>query len=101
MAVIHDESCFEKNAFEDTENPTPAHQNSTSGERYRKISFIVLKLFLRPILFHGKLSFDNLTCFKLYGNLKTLKISASNVVNMFLSIIVGNYCAVVITIRTN
>ena len=29
----------------------------------------VLKLFLRPILFHGKLSFDNLNYFKIYGNL--------------------------------
>ena len=28
-----------------------------------------LKLFLSPILFHGKLSFDNLNYFKLYGNL--------------------------------
>ena len=32
MAVIRGESCFEKNAFEDTENPT-CHQNLTSGER--------------------------------------------------------------------
>ena len=31
--------------------------------------FFVLKLFLRAILFHGKLSFDNLIYFKLYGNL--------------------------------
>ena len=30
----------------------------------------ILKLFLWPILFHGKLSFDNLTYFKQYGNLK-------------------------------
>ena len=32
--------------------------------------YFVLKLFLWPILFHGKISFDNLTYFKLYGNLK-------------------------------
>ena len=31
---------------------------------------VISKLFLRPFLFHGKLSFDNLTYFKLYGNLK-------------------------------
>ena len=56
---------------------TPAaHQNSTSGERISREIFeiskkiFVLKLFLRPILFHGKISFDNLTYFKLYGNLK-------------------------------
>ena len=73
MAVIRGESCFEKNAFEDTENPN-RHQNSTSGERIHvsweifeilKKIFVVLKLFLRPILFHGKISFDNLTYFKL------------------------------------
>ena len=40
--------------------------------RYRKISYFVLKLLLRPISFHGKLIFDNLTYFKLYGYLKTL-----------------------------
>ena len=33
VAVIRGESCFAKNAFEDTENPPPANQNSTSGER--------------------------------------------------------------------
>ena len=76
MAVIGGESCFEKNAFEDTENP-PAHQNSSSGERIsreifgisKKLFVFVLKLFMRPILFHRKISFDNLTYFKLYGNL--------------------------------
>ena len=31
-----------------------------------------MKLFLRPMIFHGKLSFDNLTYFKLYGNLNTI-----------------------------
>ena len=34
MAVIRGESCFEKNAFEDTKTPTrPPYQNWTSGER--------------------------------------------------------------------
>ena len=77
MAVIRGESCFEKNAFENTENlhpPTktrlPVKEYLGKYSRYRKISFFVLKLFLRPILFHGRLSFDNLTYFKLYGNLK-------------------------------
>ena len=76
MAVIRGESCFEKNAFEDTENPHPPTKTRLPVKeylgkylRYRKIPFLVLKLFLRPILFHGKLSFDNLTYFKLYGNL--------------------------------
>ena len=32
-AVIRGESCFEKSAFEDTVNPHPHTQNSTSGER--------------------------------------------------------------------
>ena len=75
MAVIRGESCFEKNAFKVTENPHP--QNSTSGERISremfeisKKPFFVLKLFIRPILFHGKISFDNLTNFEQYGNLK-------------------------------
>ena len=52
------------------------HQNLTSGEiisreifEISKKNVVVLKLFLRPILFHGKISFDNLTYFKLYGNL--------------------------------
>ena len=31
--------------------------------RYRKKILFLLKLFLRPILFHAKLSFDNLTYF--------------------------------------
>ena len=35
-----------------------------------KIFCFVLKLFLRPILFRGKISFDNLTYFKLYGKLR-------------------------------
>ena len=78
VAVIRGESCFEKNAFEDTENPPPAHQNLILVKEYlgkysiyRKKNCFVLKLFLRPILFHGKLSFDNLNYFKLYGNLKS------------------------------
>ena len=77
MAVIRGESCFEKNAFEDTENlhpPTktrlPVKEYLGKYSRYRKSFCFVLKLFLRPILFHGKLSFDNLNYFKLYGNLK-------------------------------
>ena len=76
MAVIRGESCFEKNAFEDTENPQPPLKlhfwlKNISGKysRYRKNFCFILKLFLHPILFHGKLSFDNLTYFKLYGNL--------------------------------
>ena len=59
--------------------------NSTSGERISREIFEIskkflycLKLFLRPILFHGKLSFDNLTYFKLYGNLKVLPICHPN-----------------------
>ena len=66
-----------KNAFEDTENPHPPTKTRLPVKeylgkysRYRKNFCSILKLFLRPILFHGKLSFDNLTYFKLYGNLK-------------------------------
>ena len=77
MTVIRGESCFGKNAFEDTENPHPPIKTRLPVEvylgkysRYRKKNCFVLKLFLRPILLHGKLSFDNLTYFKLYGNLK-------------------------------
>ena len=76
MAVIHGESCLEKNAFEDTENPhpptkTPLPVKEYLGKysRYRKKFCSILKLFLRPILFHGKLSFDNLTYFKVYGHI--------------------------------
>ena len=79
MAVIRGESCFEKNAFEDTENPhlptktrLPVKEYLGKYSRYRKKNCFVLKLFLRPILFNGKLSFDNLICFNLYGNLKRL-----------------------------
>ena len=78
MAVIRGESCLEKSAFEDTENthpPTktrlPVKEYLGKYSRYRKNVGFVLKLFLQPILFHGKLSFDNLNYFKLYGNLKT------------------------------
>ena len=42
MAVIRGESCFEKNAFEDTE-PPPAHQNSTSSERIPREIFEISK----------------------------------------------------------
>ena len=76
MAVIGGESCFERNAFEDTEKSTrPPQLEFLKKEylgkysRYRKKFLFVLKLFLRPILLHGKISFDNLTYFKLYGNL--------------------------------
>ena len=76
MAVIRGESCFAKNAFEDTENPHPTTKTRLpvkeylgKNSRYRKKNCFVLTLFLRPLLFHGKLSFDNLTYFKLYGNL--------------------------------
>ena len=77
VTVIRVESCFEKNAFEDTENPHPLTKTRLPMKeylrkysRYRKQICFVLKLFLRPILFHGKHSFDHLTYFKLYGNLK-------------------------------
>ena len=93
VAVIRGESCFEKNAFEDTENshpPTktrlPVKEYLGKYSRYRKNFCFVLKLFLRPILFHGKLSFDNLNYFKLYGNLKlrrTLIILWSFSINFF------------------
>ena len=76
VAVIRGESCFEKHAFEDTEKPArPPQLEFLKKEylrkysRYRKKICFILKLFLRPILFHGKVSFDNLTYFKLYGNL--------------------------------
>ena len=79
MAVIRGKSCFEKNAFEDTENPHPPTKTRLPVKeylgkysRYRKKICFILKLFLRPIIFHGKLSFDNLTYFKLYGNLNTI-----------------------------
>ena len=75
MAVIRGKSCFEKNAFEDTKKPTRPtlfeflkKQYLTKYSRYRVFCF-VLKLFLRPVLFHGKISFDNLTYLKLYDNL--------------------------------
>ena len=78
MAEIRGESCFEKNAFEDTENPhpptkirLPVKEYLGKYSRYRKKNCFILKLFLRPILFHGKLSFDYLTYFKLYGNFKS------------------------------
>ena len=80
MAVIRGESCFEKNAFGDTEKPTRPPQleflkKEYLGEclRYRKKNLFVLKLFLRPILFHGEISFDKLTYFELYGNLKSIR----------------------------
>ena len=76
MAVIRGESCFEKNAFEDTENLHPPTKTRLLVKEYlgeifeiSKKNCFILKLFIRPILFHGKLSFDNLTYFKLYGNL--------------------------------
>ena len=76
VAVIRGESCFEKNAFKDTENPHPPTKTRLPVKeylgkysKYRKKNCFILKLFLRPVLFHGKLSFDNLTYFKLYGNL--------------------------------
>ena len=80
VAVIRGESCFEKNAFEDTENPhppaktrVPVKEYLRKYSRYRKKFCFILKIFLRPILFHGKLSFDNLIYFKLYGNLNMRK----------------------------
>ena len=61
MAIIRGESYFEKNAFEDTETTTRVSQERISRKilEISKISFFVLKLFLRPILFHGKISFDH------------------------------------------
>ena len=64
MAVIRGESCFEKNAFEDTEVSKirlPVKEYLGKYSSYRKKFCFILKRFLRPILFHGKLSFDNLT----------------------------------------
>ena len=76
VAAIRGESCFEKNAFRVTENPhsptktrLPVKEYLGKYSRHRKKLFFVLKLLIRPILFHGKISFDNLTYFKLYGNL--------------------------------
>ena len=76
MAIIRGESCFVKNTFEDTEKPHPPTKTRLPVKeylgkysRYRKKICFILKFFLRPVLFHGKLSFDNLTRFKLYGNL--------------------------------
>ena len=93
MAVIRGESCFEKNAFEDTENPhsptktgLPVKEYLGKYSRYRKIFCFVSKLFLRPILFHGKLSFDNLTYFKLYGNLNSEVIQFKFDVRKFVEI---------------
>ena len=45
MAVIRGESCFEKNAFEDTENPYPP-QSSTSSERISREVIEISKKFL-------------------------------------------------------
>ena len=82
VAVIRGESCFEKNAFKVTENPHPPTKTRLPVKEYlgkyskyrKKTFFFVLKLFIRLILFHGKLSFDNLTYFKLYGTLKVRKM---------------------------
>ena len=81
VAVIRGESCFEKNAFEDTENPTrPPKLDFLWNIRDIENFFFVLKLFLRPILFHEKLSFENLTYFKLYGgNLNSYSFHISQV----------------------
>ena len=80
MTVIRGESCFEKNAFEDTEKPTrPPQLEFLKKEylgnylRYQQKKIFFLKLFLQPILFHGKISFENLTYFKLYGNLNLVQ----------------------------
>ena len=77
------ESCFEKNAFEYIQkSPT---RPLKLDFRWKNIlgnirdienkNIFVLKLFLRPILFHGKLSFANLNYFKLYGNQLTLYLA--------------------------
>ena len=62
VAVIRGESCFEKNAFEDTENPHPPTKTGLPVKeylgkysRYRKKICFNLKLFLRPLLFHKNL----------------------------------------------
>ena len=77
MKVILGESCFEKKTHLKIQKNLPAHHNSSFSRKnisgnIRDIEnfFFVLKLFLQPILFHRKISFDNLTYFKLYGNLK-------------------------------
>ena len=77
MTVVRGESCFEKNAFEDTENPhrptktrLPVKRMSREIFQISKKNLFYFEALLRPILFHGKLSFYNLTYFKLYGNLK-------------------------------
>ena len=48
MAVIRGESCFEENAFEDTENPHPPTKTRlNSGERIsREIFEISKKIFV-------------------------------------------------------
>ena len=77
MAVIRGESFFlRKTHLKIQKTPTRPLKldfrlKNISGnirDIEKKFCFI-FKLFLRPILFRGKLSFDNLTYFKLYGNL--------------------------------
>ena len=43
VAVIHDESCFEKNAFEDTENPHPPTKTRLPVKEYLGEIFEILK----------------------------------------------------------
>ena len=69
MAVIRGESCFEKNAFEDTENLHPPTKTRLPVKEYLG----------KYLIFHGKLSFDNLTYFKLYGNLKRTEPAAKDI----------------------
>ena len=73
MAVIRGESCFEKSAFEDTENPHPPTKTQLLVKEYLEISKRFLFSFealVTAYFIHAKLSFDNLNYFKLYGNLK-------------------------------
>ena len=47
MVVIRGESCFEENAFENTENPHPPTKTRlNSGERISREIFEILKTFL-------------------------------------------------------
>ena len=71
MAVIRGESCFEKNAFDSTSDERISCEIFEISKKF----CIVLKLLLRPILFHGKLSFDNLI---ILNYTVTLRVSLSS-----------------------
>ena len=46
MAVVRGESCFEKNAFEDTENPHPPTKTRLPLKKYLGEIFEITKYFL-------------------------------------------------------